>query len=69
LNVTAAACACALDDGVIPEETVVLDKSTCTRHFVEQSGLISLLLPPKGMTNQEYCVGSDSAYDVPNKLD
>ncbi len=68
-NVMAAAWACVLDYGQSPKVTVVLDKSTRTREMIESSGYFALQLPTKAMVNQTVGVGTDSARDVPNKLD
>jgi len=68
-NVMAAAWACVLDYGQTPRVTVVLDKSTRTRELVEASGFFALQLPTRAMATLTVGVGSDSARDLPDKLD
>jgi flavin reductase (DIM6/NTAB) family NADH-FMN oxidoreductase RutF len=68
-NAMAAAWACVLDFGATPKVTVVLDKSTFTRGLVEASGFFALQLPTKKMATLTYALGSESAVDVPNKLE
>ena len=68
-NVMAAAWACVLDYGKTPRVTVVLDKATRTRELVECSGYFALQLPTKSMVSLTIGVGTDSAKDVPDKLD
>jgi flavin reductase (DIM6/NTAB) family NADH-FMN oxidoreductase RutF len=68
-NAMAAAWACVLDFGATPKVTVVLDKSTFTRGLVEASGYFALQLPTKKMASLTYALGSESAMDVPNKLE
>lgn len=67
-NVMAAAWACALDYGPSSKVTVVLDKSTRTRALVESSGYFALQLPTQTMVKLTVGVGSDSAKEVPDKL-
>jgi flavin reductase (DIM6/NTAB) family NADH-FMN oxidoreductase RutF len=67
-NVMAAAWACALDYGQSSKVTVVLDKATRTRELVESSGYFALQLPTKAMAKLTVGVGSDSAKEVPDKL-
>jgi len=67
-NVMAAAWACVLDFGSSTKVTVVLDKSTFTRGLIEASGYFALQLPTKKMASLTYALGSESAHDVPNKL-
>ena len=68
-NVMAAAWACVLDYGKSTKVTVVLDKSTFTRGLVEASGYFALQLPTKTMLKLTHALGSESANDVPNKLE
>ena len=68
-NVMAAAWACVLDYGKSTKVTVVLDKSTFTRGLVEASGYFALQLPTKAMAALTHALGSESARDVPNKLE
>jgi flavin reductase (DIM6/NTAB) family NADH-FMN oxidoreductase RutF len=68
-NVMAAAWACVLDYGKSTKVTVVLDKSTFTRSLVEASGYFALQLPTRGMAALTHALGSESARDVPNKLE
>ncbi len=67
-NVMAAAWACVLDFGQRTKVTVVLDKSTRTRELVEASGNFALQLPTQAMASLTKGVGSDSAKDVPDKM-
>lgn len=67
-NVMAAAWACVLDYGKSTKVTVVLDKSTFTRGLVEASGYFALQLPTKAMAELTHALGSESAHDVPHKL-
>lgn len=67
-NVMAAAWACVLDFGQTPKVTVVLDKATYTRELLLASGSFALQLPPKALATLTVGVGSDSAKDMPNKL-
>ena len=68
-NVMAAAWACVLDFGDAPKVTVVLDKATCTRRLIEASGWFALQLPCVGQVSLTVGVGTDSALEVPDKLD
>jgi flavin reductase (DIM6/NTAB) family NADH-FMN oxidoreductase RutF len=68
-NVMAAAWACVLDYGQSTKVTVVLDKSTFTRGLVEASGYFALQLPTMAMATLTHALGSESAHDVPNKLE
>jgi flavin reductase (DIM6/NTAB) family NADH-FMN oxidoreductase RutF len=68
-NVMAAAWACVLDYGKSTKVTVVLDKSTFTRGLVEASGHFALQLPTKAMVALTHALGSESAHDVPDKLE
>ena len=68
-NVMAAAWACVLDYGQSSKLTVVLDKSTFTRELVEASGYFALQLPTRDMAGLTHALGSESARDVPQKLD
>jgi flavin reductase (DIM6/NTAB) family NADH-FMN oxidoreductase RutF len=68
-NVMAAAWACVLDFGQTPKVTVVLDKATKTRELIEGSGCFALQLPTKAMAALTVSLGTDSAKDVPDKLD
>jgi len=68
-NVMAAAWACVLDYGTSTKVTVVLDKSTFTRKLVEASSFFALQLPTKAMAGLTHALGSESARDVPNKLE
>jgi flavin reductase (DIM6/NTAB) family NADH-FMN oxidoreductase RutF len=68
-NVMAAAWACVLDFPPVPKVTVVLDKATRTRELVEGSGHFALQLPTTLMARLTYAVGSESAKDVPDKLE
>ena len=68
-NAMAAAWACVLDYGKSTKVTVVLDKSTFTRGLVEASGYFALQLPTKAMAKLTHALGSESANDVPNKLE
>ena len=67
-NVMAAAWACVLDFGMSTKVTVVLDKSTFTRGLIESSGYFALQLPTKKMAALTHALGSESAHDVPDKL-
>ena len=67
-NVMAAAWACVLDFGKSTKVTVVLDKSTFTRSLIESSGYFALQLPTKKMVALTHALGSESAHDVPDKL-
>jgi flavin reductase (DIM6/NTAB) family NADH-FMN oxidoreductase RutF len=67
-NVMAAAWACVLDFGKSTKVTVVLDKSTFTRGLIESSGYFVLQLPTKKMAALTHALGSESAHDVPDKL-
>ncbi len=67
-NVMAAAWACVLDFGKSTKVTVVLDKSTFTRGLIESSGYFALQLPTKKMVALTHALGSESAHDVPDKL-
>ena len=67
-NVMAAAWACVLDFGKSTKVTVVLDKSTFTRGLIESSGYFALQLPTKKMAALTHALGSESAHDVPDKL-
>jgi len=67
-NVMAAAWACVLDFGKSTKVTVVLDKSTFTRGLIESSGYFALQLPTKAMASLTHALGSESAHDVPDKL-
>lgn len=69
VNVMAAAWACVLDFGQTPKVTVVLDKATRTRELIEGSGFFALQLPTQAMATLTVQVGTDSARDVPDKLD
>ena len=68
-NVMAAAWACVLDFGKSTKVTVVLDKSTFTRGLIESSGYFALQLPTKKMAALTHALGSESAHDVPEKLE
>lgn len=68
-NAMAAAWAYVLDYGLSTKVTVVLDKSTFTRKLVEASGYFGLQLPTKAMAGLTHALGSESANDVPNKLE
>lgn len=67
-NVMAAAWACVLDFGKSTKVTVVLDKSTFTRGLIESSAYFALQLPTKKMAALTHALGSESAHDVPDKL-
>jgi len=66
-NVMAAAWSCPLDFAP-PKVTVVIDKATATRALVEGSGLFVLNVPARALAAQTVGVGTDSARDVPDKL-
>lgn len=66
-NVMAAAWSCPLDFAP-PKVTVVIDKVTATRALVEGSGLFVLNVPARALAAQTVGVGTDSARDVPDKL-
>ncbi|MFN4003271.1 MAG: flavin reductase family protein [Hylemonella sp.] len=66
-NVMAAAWACALDFAP-PKVTVVIDKATATRALVQASGCFALNVPGRALAAQTVGVGTDSARDVPDKL-
>lgn len=68
VNVMAAAWACVLDFGEHPKVTVVLDKSTHTRSLIEASGFFALQLPTRAQARLTVGLGTDSARDVPDKL-
>ena len=68
-NAMAAAWACVLDYGQSTKVSVVLDKSTFTRGLVEASGFFALQLPTMAMAKLTHALGSESAHDVPNKLE
>lgn len=68
-NVMAAAWACVLDFGAAPKVMVVLDKATRTRELVESSGFFALQLPCVAQVGLTVAVGTQSARDVPGKLD
>lgn len=68
-NVMAAAWACVLDYGQSPKVSVVLDKATLTREWIEASGRFALQLPTRAMVALTCGVGSDSARSVPDKLE
>jgi len=68
-NVMSAAWACVLDYGKSTKVTVVLDKSTFTRGLVEESGFFALQLPTKAMAKLTHALGSESAHNVPDKLE
>ena len=67
-NVMAAAWSCPLDFAP-PKVTVVIDKATATRALVEGSGLFVLNVPARALATQTVSVGTDSAKDVPDKLE
>jgi len=66
-NAMSAAWACALDFAP-PKVTVVLDKATRTRALVEGSGFFALQLPTVPMAALTKALGTDSAVDMPDKL-
>jgi flavin reductase (DIM6/NTAB) family NADH-FMN oxidoreductase RutF len=66
-NVMAAAWSCPLDFAP-PKVTVVIDKVTAARALVEGSGLFVLNVPARALAAQTVGVGTDSARDVPDKL-
>lgn len=66
-NVMAAAWACALDFAP-PKVTVVIDKATATRELVQASSCFALNLPGRGLATLTVGVGTDSARDMPDKL-
>ena len=67
-NVMAAAWACALDFDP-PKVTVVLDKSSYTRSLIERCGYFAVQIPCKAQIALTLAVGTESAHDVPNKLE
>ena len=69
VNVMAAAWACVLDFGQHPKVTVVLDKATRTREMIEATGYFALQLPTQAMAALTVGVGTDSAREVPDKLE
>lgn len=66
-NVMAAAWACVLDF-TPPKVTVVIDKATATRGLIEASGQFALQLPTRDLARLTTGVGTDSARNVPDKL-
>ncbi|MGE8317154.1 MAG: flavin reductase family protein [Comamonas sp.] len=66
-NAMSAAWACALDFAP-PKVTVVIDKATRTRALVEGSGCFALQLPTVPMAALTKAIGTDSAVDLPDKL-
>ena len=66
-DVMAAAWACALEFSPA-KVTVVLDKSTKTRNIIEKSGYFALQIPTLKQLNMVYHLGTQSLYDVPDKL-
>ena len=66
-NVMAAAWACALDYAP-PRLTVVLDKSSKTREFIEQSGAFVVQVPTVAQLQLTHSVGNLSLNDDPDKL-
>lgn len=66
-DVMAAAWACALDFNP-PKLTVVLDKSSKTREFVEQSGLFVIQVPTVAQLELVQALGSHSLTSEPDKL-
>lgn len=66
-NVMAAAWCCALDFAP-PKLTVVLDKMTKTRKFIEQSGMFVIQVPTVAQLQLTHRVGSQSLADDANKL-
>ena len=69
VNAMAAAWACVLDYGQSTKVTVVLDKSAFTRGLIEANGYFVLQLPTQSMAAVTHALGSESAHDVPNKLE
>ncbi|RMQ40908.1 Flavin reductase-like protein [Pseudomonas cichorii] len=67
-NVMSASWACALDFSP-PKVTVVLDKLTVTRGFIEKSGYFALQVPTVEQANLTYEVGTRSLSMVPDKLE
>jgi flavin reductase (DIM6/NTAB) family NADH-FMN oxidoreductase RutF len=66
-NVMAAAWACALDFSP-PKLTVVLDKRTRTREFIEKSGAFAIQVPTAAQLQLTHEVGNLSLADDPDKL-
>lgn len=66
-NVMAAAWSCPLDFAP-PKVTLVIDKATASRALVEGSGCFVLNVPARALATQTMGVGTDSAKDVPDKL-
>ncbi len=66
-NVMAAAWACALDFAP-PRLTVVLDKSSKTREFIEKSGAFVVQIPTVTQLQLTHAVGNLSLNDDPDKL-
>ena len=66
-DVMAAAWACALEFSPA-KVTVVLDKSTKTRNIIENSGYFALQIPTLKQLNMVYYLGTQSLYDVPEKM-
>jgi flavin reductase (DIM6/NTAB) family NADH-FMN oxidoreductase RutF len=66
-NVMAAAWVSPLDFNP-PKVTLVIDKATCTRALVDASQHFVLNLPSQAIAAQVLALGTDSAKDVPDKL-
>jgi flavin reductase (DIM6/NTAB) family NADH-FMN oxidoreductase RutF len=67
-NVMAVAWACVLDYGQSPKVTIVMDKATYTRELIQASNEFAIQLPTQAMAKLTVGVGTDSARDVPDKL-
>jgi flavin reductase (DIM6/NTAB) family NADH-FMN oxidoreductase RutF len=67
VNAMAAAWVCALDFSP-PKVTVVIDKATYTRTLIEGSGEFVLNLPTAAMAAMTLALGTDTAVEVPDKM-